>query len=69
MAQRLLDQGIEVVAWDRNPEQVAALVEHGAKPGDEPAEVVRGADVVITMLSTAPIRCSKIGPRRRSGCR
>jgi len=55
MAHRLLDQGIEVVAWDRNPEQVTAVEGRGAKRADEPAEVVRGADVVITMLPTAPI--------------
>jgi 3-hydroxyisobutyrate dehydrogenase len=55
MAHRLLDQGVEVIAWDRNPEQIAALVERGAERGDEPADVVSGADVVITMLPTAPI--------------
>lgn len=55
MAHRLLDQGIEVVAWDLKPEQVTAVEERGAKRGDEPAEVVSGADVVITMLPTAPI--------------
>ena len=62
MAHRLLDQGIEVVAWDRNPEQVAAVEERGAKQGDEPAEVVRGADVVITMLPTAPIVLDLVEP-------
>ncbi len=62
MAHRLLDQGIEVVAWNRNPEKVAALVERGAERGDEPAEVVRGADVVITMLPTAPIVLDVVEP-------
>ena len=62
MAHRLLDQGIEVVAWDRNPEQVIAVEERGAKQGDEPAEVVRGADVVITMLPTAPIVLDVVEP-------
>jgi 3-hydroxyisobutyrate dehydrogenase len=62
MAHRLLDQGIEVVAWDRNPEQVAAIEERGAKRGDEPADVVRGADVVITMLPTAPIVLDVVEP-------
>ncbi|MDX6610616.1 MAG: 3-hydroxyisobutyrate dehydrogenase [Solirubrobacterales bacterium] len=62
MAHRLLDQGIEVVAWDRNPEQVTAVEERGAKRGDEPAEVVRGADVVITMLPTAPIVLDVVEP-------
>lgn len=62
MAHRLLDRGIEVVAWDRNPEQVTAVEERGAKRGDEPAEVVRGTDVVITMLPTAPIVLDVVEP-------
>ena len=62
MAHRLLDQGIEVVAWDRNPAQVTAVEKRGAKRGDEPAEVVRGADVVITMLPTAPIVLDVVEP-------
>jgi 3-hydroxyisobutyrate dehydrogenase len=62
MAHRLLDQGIEVVAWDRNAEKIAALVERGAERGDEPAAVVRGADVVITMLPTAPIVLDLVEP-------
>jgi 3-hydroxyisobutyrate dehydrogenase len=62
MAHRLLDQGVEVLAWDRDPEKVAALVERGAGRGDEPAAVVGGADVVITMLPTAPIVLDVVGP-------
>jgi len=62
MAHRLLDQGIEVVAWDRSSEQVTAVEERGAKRGDEPAEVVRGADAVITMLPTAPIILDIVEP-------
>jgi 3-hydroxyisobutyrate dehydrogenase len=62
MAHRLLDQDIEVVAWDRNPEQIAAVEERGARGADEPAEVVHGADVVITMLATAPIVLGVVEP-------
>jgi 3-hydroxyisobutyrate dehydrogenase len=62
MAHRLLDQGIEVVAWNRNPEQVAALEERGARRADQPAEVVLGTDVVITMLPTAPIVLDVVEP-------
>ena len=62
MAHRLLDQGIEVVAWNRNPEQVAALEDRGARRADQPAEVVLGADVVITMLPTAPIVLDVVEP-------
>src|SRR5881392_145813 len=49
MAHRLLDQ-------------VIAVEERGAKRADEPAEVVLGADVVITMLPTAPIVLEVIRP-------
>ena len=62
MANRLLDQGVEVVAWNRSPERVIALEECGAKRVDGPAEVVRGADVVITMLPTAPIVLDLVEP-------
>jgi 3-hydroxyisobutyrate dehydrogenase len=62
MAHRLLDRGIEVVAWDRNPEQVTAVAERGAMRGDEPAEVASTADVVITMLPTAPIVLDLVEP-------
>ena len=62
MAHRLLDQGIEVVAWNRNPEQVAALEKRGARRADEPAGVVRGAEAVITMLPTAPIVLDVVEP-------
>ncbi len=62
MAHRLLDQGFGVLAWDRDAEQVTTLVDRGAERGDEPAAVVRGADVVITMLPTAPIVLDVVGP-------
>jgi 3-hydroxyisobutyrate dehydrogenase len=62
MGHRLLDQGIEVIAWDRNPEQSDALEERGGRWADEPAEAVLGADVVITMLPTAPIVLDVVEP-------
>ncbi len=62
MAHRLLDQGIEVAAWNRSPEQVTALEERGARRADQPAEVVLGSDVVITMLPTAPIVLDVVEP-------
>ena len=62
MGHRLLDQGIEVVAWNRSPERVVALEERGAKRADEPAEVALGTDVVITMLPTAAIVLDVVKP-------
>jgi 3-hydroxyisobutyrate dehydrogenase len=55
MGHRLLDRGIEVIAWDRKPEHAGEIEQRGGKRAEEPSEVVLGADVVITMLPTAPI--------------
>jgi 3-hydroxyisobutyrate dehydrogenase len=62
MGHRLLDQGIEVVAWNRSPERVVALEERGARRANDPAEVALGSDVVITMLPTAPIVLDVVEP-------
>jgi 3-hydroxyisobutyrate dehydrogenase len=62
MGHRLLDQGIEVIAWDRNPEQAGALEKRGAKRAERPAEVALGAGVVITMLPTASIVLDVVEP-------
>jgi 3-hydroxyisobutyrate dehydrogenase len=62
MAHRLLDQGIPVIAWDRNSEQVRTLADRGAVQASGPGEVVGGAGVVITMLPTAEIVLDVIEP-------
>jgi 3-hydroxyisobutyrate dehydrogenase len=55
MARRLLDQGIAVIAWDRNTEHVRPLEGRGGEQAQTPREVLNGAGVVITMLPTADI--------------
>src|SRR2546430_11110220 len=62
MAHRLLDRSIEVITWDRDPEHLRALEGRGAEPAKGPSEVVMGADVVITMLPTAPIVLDVVEP-------
>jgi 3-hydroxyisobutyrate dehydrogenase len=62
MGHRLLDQGIEVVAWDHTPEHARALEERGAERAESPSGVLAGADVVITMLPTAPIVLEIVEP-------
>jgi len=62
MGHRLLDQGIPVIAWDRNSEQVRALGSRGAARASERGEVVSGAGVVITMLPTAEIVLDVVEP-------
>jgi 3-hydroxyisobutyrate dehydrogenase len=55
MGSRMLDRGVELIAWDQTAEHARALEERGAKRAGDPAEVVRAADIVITMLPTEPI--------------
>jgi 3-hydroxyisobutyrate dehydrogenase len=62
MAGRLLDQGVAVVAWDRESEHARTLEDRGATSVKEPAEVLRGTRAVITMLPTADIILEVIEP-------
>src|SRR5947209_674449 len=55
MAHRLLDQGREVIAWDRAPDHVQPLAERGAEVAGTAGEVVMSARAVITMLPTADV--------------
>jgi 3-hydroxyisobutyrate dehydrogenase len=55
MAHRLLEQGIAVVAWDRDSEHLGGLEASGGKAAEGPGEVVSDAGTVITMLPTAAI--------------
>jgi 2-hydroxy-3-oxopropionate reductase len=51
MARNLLAAGEEVIAWNRSPEPLEALVGAGARGADGPAEVAREADLVISIVS------------------
>ncbi len=62
MARRLLDQGIAIIAWDRDSEQLSALEGRGGDPAEKPSDVVSGAGVVITMLPTADIILDVVEP-------
>jgi len=55
MGCRLIDRGIAVTAWDREPEHVQRLCEAGAQQADSPHAAVAAGTVVITMLPTAEI--------------
>jgi 2-hydroxy-3-oxopropionate reductase len=50
MARNLLAADVEVVAWNRSPEPLAALVEAGARAAEGPAAVAAEADVTIAIL-------------------
>jgi 3-hydroxyisobutyrate dehydrogenase len=60
MAARMVDQGIEVLAWDRNAERVRALP--GVDVADTPEAVVAGAAMVITMFPTAEVVLAVVEP-------
>jgi len=62
MARRLLDQGIAVIAWDRDPEHARPLEGRGGELAETPGEVVKGAGVVLTMLPTADIIHDLVDP-------
>jgi 3-hydroxyisobutyrate dehydrogenase len=54
MAANLARAGFEVRAWDRTASHAAALVPDGATVAASPAEAVRGAGILITMLADGP---------------
>ncbi|MGW3205279.1 NAD(P)-dependent oxidoreductase [Streptomyces sp. NPDC001135] len=51
MARRLLTAGHPLTVWNRSPARAARLLADGAALAGSPAEAVRDADVVITMLA------------------
>ena len=54
MAGRLLDAGFTVRVWNRTASKTEPLVERGAIATRSPADAVRGADFVLTMLADGP---------------
>jgi 3-hydroxyisobutyrate dehydrogenase len=54
IAQRLLDAGHDLTVWNRTPGKGKELVSAGARRGKTPADAVRDAEVVITMLTDPP---------------
>jgi 3-hydroxyisobutyrate dehydrogenase len=54
MAANLARAGFEVRAWDRTASRAAALVKDGATVAASPAEAVKGAGILVTMLADGP---------------
>jgi 3-hydroxyisobutyrate dehydrogenase len=55
MARNLVAAGLGTAVWDRSPSATAPLADAGALVAASPAEAVRDAPVVITMLPTAEV--------------
>ncbi len=55
MARNLVAAGLRTAVWDRSPSATAPLSDAGALVAASPAEAVRDASVVITMLPTAEV--------------
>ena len=53
MARSLLRAGLDVTVWNRTPEKTKSLGDVGARVANDPADAVRNADVVLTMLFDA----------------
>jgi 3-hydroxyisobutyrate dehydrogenase len=55
MGRNLVSAGLRTAVWDRSPAATASLSDAGALAAASPAEAVRDAHVVITMLPTAGV--------------
>lgn len=55
MARCLIAAGWQLTVWNRNAEKAAPLADEGAKVAASPAEAVRGASHVITMLTDGTV--------------
>ncbi len=53
MAERLIEVGRELTVWNRSAEKAKPLVEAGATLAATPADLARGADVIITIVTDA----------------
>ena len=53
MAGRIIAAGLPTTVWNRRPEAAEELAELGARVATDPADAVRDADVVITMVTDA----------------
>ena len=51
MAKNLLRAGFDLAAWNRTPERAEPLRELGGEVFSDPADAVRGCEMLVTMLS------------------
>ena len=65
MASNLRKKGFDLLVHDVNPEPVEILAQLGAKAAGSAAEVIKGSDVIVTMLpSSVEVEAVALGRRR-----
>jgi len=62
MTRNLVSAGLRTTIWDRSEQATAPLARAGARAAASPAEAVRDAEVVITMLPTPAVLESVMFP-------
>ena len=55
MAARLAAAGLQVRAWNRSPQKLAALLAQGLQPAGSVREALAGCDAAVVMLSTGAV--------------
>jgi 3-hydroxyisobutyrate dehydrogenase len=53
MARNLARARLDVTAWNRSPDKITPLADHGVRVAGSPAEAAAGADIVVTILADA----------------
>jgi 3-hydroxyisobutyrate dehydrogenase len=53
MGQRLVDEGFDLVVWNRTAEKTKSLAEAGAATVESPAALVKSVEAIITCLTNA----------------
>ena len=61
IATRLLEQGLHVYVWNREPSRIVSLVEKGATAIDDLGQAVKNNNVLITVLRDGAASASVIG--------
>ena len=61
IGQRLLEVGVTLNVWNRNPSRCAALVQAGARQLSQPGDGVETASVLITVLRDGPVTTEVAG--------
>ncbi len=61
IATRLLEQGLNVHVWNRDPSRIVSLVEKGATAIDDLGQAAKNNSILITVLRDGAATASVIG--------